>query len=185
MAEPETIYKIEPSYDSTIALEVSKSGLLHKRKHVLVFERFDGRLHYSADQPQLASVEITVDPGSLACRDKWLKPRKLQKVADFARSKVLGADRHPEIRFASRTVAPKPLRGYVVEGLLSLCGVDRVIRANVILGPQTNGRFQIDADAPLRLSDFGIMRPSLLFGLIGTRDEAMVHLLVWASQVTA
>lgn len=184
MAEPETLYKIEPSYDSTIAIEVSKTGLLRKRRHVLVFERFDGRLHYSAEDPQHARVEITIDPGSIACRDKWLKARKLKKVAAFARSKVLSADRHPEIRFASCSIAPKPLRGYVVEGRLSLCGVDSAIRANVILGTQSNGRFQIDADAPLRLSDFGITPPSSLFGLIGTRDEAMVHLLVWASRIS-
>ncbi len=184
MAEPETLYKIEPSYDSTIAVEVSKTGLLRQRKHVLVFESFQGKLHFSPDDPQSARVEITIDPGSIACRDKWLKPRKIKKVAEFARSKVLAADLHREIRFASRAVSPKPLRGFVVEGLLSLRGVESPVRANVILGPQTNGRFQIDADAPLRLSDFGITPPSALLGLIGTRNDAMIHLLLWASRIS-
>lgn len=182
MAEPGTLFKIEPSYDSTIAIEVSKTGWLRRRKHVLVFEKFHGQLHYSPEDPAGAKVEITIDPSSLTCRDKWLKARKAAKVAEFARSKVLAAERYPEIRFASCSVTPKPLRGYVVEGKLSLCGADSIIRANVMLGPRNNGRFQIDADAPLVLSRFGIKPPQSLLGLIGTKDEAMVHLLVWATQ---
>jgi polyisoprenoid-binding protein YceI len=184
MAAPETLYKIAPSYDSTIAVEVCKTGLLRKRRHILVFERFEGQLHYSPDDPTGARVQITVDPRSVACRDSWLGLGRQKRVAEFTRSRVLTADRHPEIRFVSKSIAAKPLRGFVVEGTLSLCGADCAVRANLILGPQSNGRFQIDADAPLRLSDFGIKRPSALLGLIGTRDEAMVHMLLWASRST-
>lgn len=185
MAEPEALYKIEPSYDSTIAVEVAKTGLLRKHKHILVFERFNGQLYYSPDDPKSARIELIIDSGSLTCQDKWLKPKKRKKVAEFARSRVLAADRHCEMRFASSAISLKPLRGFVVEGKLALCGVEKPIRANVILGPQTNGRFQIDADVPLRLSDFGIKPPSALLGMIGTQNEAMVHLLIWASRTSA
>lgn len=183
-AEQATLYKIEPSYDSTVAVEVSKSGLLRKRKHVLVFEQFNGRLEYVPEHPPSSRVEITVEASSVTCRDKWLKARKLKHVAGFARSQVLLADQYPQIRFVSSAISAKPLRGFVVEGRLLLRGVERGVRANIILGPQNHGRFQIDADASIRLSDFGIKPPSSLFGLIGTRDEVMVHLLVWASQAS-
>ncbi|MCU1292264.1 MAG: hypothetical protein JWP08_1114 [Bryobacterales bacterium] len=184
MEAPEALYKIAPSYDSTIAVEVCKTGLLRKRRHVLVFERFDGQIHYSPDNPTGAYVQITVDPGSVICRDKWLRLGKQKHVAEFTRSQVLAADRHPEIRFVSSSITAKPLRGFVVEGTLSLCGAEHPVRANLILGPQSNGRFQIDADAPVRLSDFGIKCPSALLGLIGTRNEAMIHLLLWASKIS-
>jgi hypothetical protein len=36
----------------------------------------------------------------------------------------------------------------------------------------------------VRLSDFGIKCPSALLGLIGTRNEAMIHLLLWASKIS-
>ena len=182
MAAPDTVYKLAPSYDSTIAVEVAKTGLLRKHKHVLVFERFDGQLHYSPDDPTAARIEISIDPGSVVCQDKWLKARKRKHVAEFARSRVLAADRHQQIRFVSSLIAPKPLRGFVVQGTLSLRGVEHPVKANVILGPQTKGRFQIDADAPLLLSDFGITPPSSFLGLIGTRNDAMIHLLLWASR---
>lgn len=185
MAATQALYEITPSYDSTVAIEVVKRGLLHKRKHVLVFERFDGRLHYSPDDPTGTHVEIKIDPRSILCRDKWLKPRKQKRVAEVARNQVLAADRHPEIRFVSNAVSAKPLRGFIVEGTLTLRGAEHSLKANVMFGPQTNGRFQIDADAPIRLSDFGIKPPSRLLGLIGTRNEAMIHLLIWASRSSA
>jgi hypothetical protein len=43
-----------------------------------------------------------------------------------------------------------------------------------------NDRFQIDADAMLRLSDFGIKPPTALLGMIGTKNEVLIHLLLWA-----
>ncbi len=184
MAEHESLYKIEPSYDSTIAVEIAKVGFFQRQKHVLVFERFSGQLHYSPGSPQTAKMEITIDPASVTCSDKWLKPRRAKQFIEYARSKALLAEQHPEIRFASTSIASKALRGFVAEGELRLRGNVRVVRANLIFGPQTNGRFQIDADAPIRLSDFGISPPSSLFGLIGTRDEAMVHLLLWASRIS-
>lgn len=181
MAEPGTLYKIEPSYDSTIAIEVTKTGLLRRQRHVLVFDKFAGSLHYAPEDPGSSRVELTIDPHSLSCRDKWLNPRKARKVAEFTRVNVLAAERYPEIRFLSQAVTAKPLRGFVVEGRLSLRNVECVVRANVMPGPLSNGRFQIDADAPVRLSLFGIKPPKSLLGLIGTKDDAMVHLLVWAS----
>lgn len=180
MDEVVTLYTIAPSYDSTLAVEIANTGLLRHRKHVLVFERFEGQISYSPENPTASRVELSLDPDSLRCRDKGLKPRRAEKFAAFIRSRVLKTGRSSTVRFVSSSVSAKPLRGYVVEGTLFLCGAEQQVRANVMLGVQTNGRFQIDADAPVKLSAFGIKPPSSLFGLIGTRDEAMIHMLLWA-----
>ncbi len=88
---------------------------------------------------------------------------------------------HPEIRFASTRISPKALRGFVVEGVLKIRGVGRTVKVNVVLNPMKHDRFQVDGDASLLLSDFGIQPPSSLLGLIGTKDEALVRLLLWAT----
>ncbi len=41
-------------------------------------------------------------------------------------------------------------------------------------------RFQVDGDASIRLTDFEIKPPSAFLGLIGTNDEVLVRLLLWA-----
>ena len=181
MLTDEDVYIIEPSYDTTVAVEVSKTGLLRRRKHILTFERFKGRLNYSPDSPTASQVSFSIETGSVVCRDKWLKSGKQQHVAEYTRSKVLAADRYPNIEFVSESVSLKHFRGFVIEGVLTIRGVQRPAKLNAVLGPLSGGRFQIDADAPIRLSDFEIEPPSSLLGLIGTADGVVLHVLVWAA----
>jgi polyisoprenoid-binding protein YceI len=183
MPGSEILHTIAPSNDSTIALEVFKTGLLRRRKHILFFEKFDGELHYSPVCPEASRVAIHVDTHSLVCRDRWLKPKKQEAVGRYARDQALEADRHPEIRFSSTRIASKLLRGFVVEGVLNIRNITRVVKVNIVLTPMKNDRFQIDGDATLCLSDFGVKPPAGFWGLAGTKDEALVRLLLWATPV--
>lgn len=180
MSTPGALYTISPSADSTIAIEVFKTGLLHRKKHIFFFERFKGELCYFADRPEASSINFTIDSGSIVCRDQWLKAKKQQYLAQYARDKVLDVSRHPEIRFASTRISSKPLRGYVVEGELKIRGTGRIVKVNAVLTPRRNDSFQVDGDATVCLTDFGIRPPSALLGLIGTKNEGLVRLLVWA-----
>ena len=181
MSAWQTIYTISPSNDSTLALEVFKTGLMRRKKHILFFENFAGELSFVREHPESSRLDISIDALSVTCRDQWLKPKQQQMVTKFARE-ALAVDRHPDIRFASTRISAKPLRGFVVEGVLTLRGTGRNVRVNVVLNPMKRGRFQIDGDATLRLSDFGIPPPSMLLGLIGTKDEALLRLLLWAAE---
>ena len=185
MSAWQTIYTIAPSLDSTLALEVFKTGLMRGKKHFLFFENFQGELSYVRECPESSRLDIMIDAASVVCRDHWLRPKQQQMVTSFARNQALAVDRHPEIRFASTRISAKPLRGYVIEGVLSLRGTTRNVRVNVVLTAMNRGRFQIDGDATFRLSDFGITPPSLLFGLAGTKDEALLRLLLWATEPIA
>ena len=179
----EVLYTILPSNDSTLALEVLKTRLMRRKKHTLFFENFRGEFSYFPERPEASRVNLTIDARSVICRDPWLKTRKQQLVTNYVRNEGLSADDHPEIRFASTRIYRKPIRGFVVEGVLTVRGVGRTVKVNVVLNPMKHGRVQIDGDATFCLSDFGVRPPSSMFGLIGTKDEALVRLLLWATQV--
>lgn len=181
MSAGELQYTISPLNDSTLAIEVFKTGLTRRKKHILFFEKFSGNLYSVTDRPEESRVEITIDANSAVCRDRWLKPRKQQTVTQFARTQALAADRYPEIRFTSTRIAAKELRGYVVEGELKIRGVGRMVKVNVVLSPKKQDKFQIDGDASVCLTDFGVPRPSHFLGLAGTRDEALIRFLLWAN----
>lgn len=182
MPEWQTLYTISPSLDSTLALEIFKTGLKRGKKHVLFFENFGGQLAYIHDCPESSRLDLTVDAASMVCRDPWLRPKQQKQVTSFAQTSALDAAHHPQIRFSSSRIAAKPLRGFVVEGVLTLRGTARNIRLNMVLTSRSRGRFQIDGDATLHLSDFDVRPPSSLFGLIGTSDEALLRVLLWASE---
>lgn len=182
MPEWQTILTISPSLDSTLALEVFKTGLKRGKKHILFFENFHGELAYVKERPESSRLDVMIDANSVVCRDSWLRTRQQKQVTSFAKTQALDTAHHPEVRFASSRVSAKPLRGFLVEGVLALRGTTRNIRLNVVLTAMSRGRFQIDGDAALRLSDFGIHPPSSLFGLNGTQDEALIRLLLWATE---
>lgn len=181
MPDAEVLYTISPSNDSTVAIEVFKTRLMRRKKHIVFFEQFSGSLSYSPEQPERSRVDILVDARSVVCRDRWLKNKKQRQVTEYTRKEALAADRHPDIRFSSTRIRLKPLRGFVVEGELNIRGVRRMVKVNVVLSPRRQDKLQIDGDANICLSDFGIKPPSFLFGLSGTNDQALVRLLLWAA----
>jgi len=176
----EPLYTISPSPDSTIAVEVFKTGLMRGKKHTLFFDTFQGELWHNPEAPESSRVNITIDAATAVCRDQWLKKRKQQAVTEYVRKEALKTDPGGEIRFRSDRILPKPLRGFVVEGVLEVAGTIQNVRANVVLSARKNDTLQIDGDATLNLRSFGITPPSSWFGLAGTNDEALVRFLLWA-----
>ena len=181
MTTCETLYTILPSEDSTLALEVSKTGLMKARKHALIFERFKGELRFAPDQLEVSCLKITIDAQSLICRDKWLKPKKQQAIAQYAKNEALVVDCFPEIKFTSTRISHKALRGFLVEGTLQICDVTKAVKVNIVLNPSKKTRLQIDGDANLKMSDFGIKPPSSFLPFARTEDQALVRILLWAT----
>ena len=178
-------YAISPSADSTVALEVFKTGPMRKKKHLLFFENFSGVLSYAADKPENSRASFTIEVGSLVCRDAWLSGKQQKLVTHYAKQEALVGDGHPSILFSSRRICAKPLRGFEVEGELAICGIRRMVKVNAVGTDKPHDSLQLDGDATLRLSDFDIRPPSRSFGLVGTKDEALVRLLLWATPAGA
>ena len=184
MTEPATCYTIAPSNDSTLAIEVSRTGLKRRKKHLIFFENFKGEMSFCESDPAAFKMKLIIDGNSAVCRDAWLSEKKRRALAEFARN-ALAATTHSEIRFTSTSIRPKAFRGFVVEGVLEIRGASRVVKVNTVLGSMRKDHIQVDGDATLSLGDFGLPKPSTLFGLIGTKDEALVRLLLWATPQTA
>lgn len=180
MPEVAITYAICPSSDSTVAIEVSGTGLMRRKKHAFFFENFRGKMCFAAQDLSVFQLVLTIDAASVVCRDTRLSKRRRRAIKEFARKVVLAADVHPEILFTSTRVSAKQLRGFLVEGRLQIRGVTSSVKANLVLTPLRKGGFQLDADALLRLSDLGLPRPSAMLGLAGTAEEAVAHLLLWA-----
>ncbi len=183
MPAPRTVYNISPSPDSTLAVEVRKTGLI-KRKHLFVFEQYSGTLAYNPDEPLDSTLNLTVEAGSLIVRDASSKPRQQRKLARFALSDALQAKQHPVLLLQSERFIAKQLRGFVVEGKLCFRQISRPFKANIGFGVPKKNRLQIDADSTLRLSDYGIRPPSSLLGLIRTEDDVVLHALLWGTSAS-
>ncbi len=181
MATQEVLHTISSSNESAIAIEVFETRLMRKHKHTLIFESFTGELHFRPDHPERSRLSLDVDAKSVVCRDRFLKQSKQRRVAEYVRDLVLEANSYPNIHFFSDRLSAKALRGYVMEGELNLRGTVRTLKMNVVLNERKDERLQIDADAKFQLSNFGIKPPSSLFGLIGTRDEVLVQMLLWTA----
>lgn len=179
----EALYTILPSPDSTLAVEIVETGLTGSRKYMLFFEAFRGELAYDADRPENSRLNLLVDATHVLCRDAGLSAKKQQRVAEYARHEALACGRHPEIRFASTRLYSKPLRGFVVEGVLSLRGATCNVNVNVVLTEMKRQTIQLDGDAILRLTELGMTPPSRLFGLIRAKNEVLLRILLWAKSV--
>jgi len=155
---------------------------MRRKKHLLFFEGFRGELCYVSDGLESSHVKIAIDTDSLVCRDKWLKPRRQDEICRYARNEVLAADRYPQITFASNRMTAKPIRGFTVEGDLKVRDMTRTVSVNVVVNQTKPQILQIDGDATFRLTEFGIRKPSSFLGLIGTKDEVLIRLLLWATQ---
>jgi polyisoprenoid-binding protein YceI len=175
-----TVYKISPSPDSTLAVEIREAGLI-KRKHLFVFEQYDGALTYDPEQPLASILNLTIEASSLVCRDPSDKPRQQRRLTRVALEDALKVQDHPQLTIESQRFMAKPLRGFVVEGVLRFRGIERNIKANIGFGVLKKNRLQIDADATLRLSDYSLPRPSSLLGLVRTQDDVMLHALIWGT----
>jgi hypothetical protein len=86
---------------------------------------------------------------------------------------VLEPDRHPEIRYASTSVAETPGGGFVVDGVLRLHGEERSLRAEV----RRDGARHV-ARATVHQPDFGIRPYTALLGTLRVRADVEVRLLL-------
>ena len=95
---------------------------------------------------------------------------------------ALAADRYPQIEFVF-----KELRGVIehdidrnvyeatVAGELSMAGARRSIELQVVAQRVGRDKFRIQAELPLRMTDFGVTPPTALLGIVKARDALVVR----------
>ena len=174
-------YSISATRDSTIAAEIIETRWLRKCPYFLSFEAFQGSLVYCPDHLDQSRLTIEIDAKSVACRDRRRSPNKQRRTAEYARTTLLNAAAFPTVQFASRQISAKPLRGLVVDGALTVRGVERPFKMNAVLTPIGRDRLEVEADCILRLSDFDIQAPAFLWSMVKIGDEALIQLRLQAT----
>jgi polyisoprenoid-binding protein YceI len=185
MLTNETRYTIRPTSESSIAVQVFKSGLMARRKHTLFVEHYSGLVDYDNEHPEKSRVEISFDANSLVSRDEWLKSEKRRELVTFVQNEILAVDRHAQIAFSSGRVERKSSTRFELEGTLSIRGNSRQVACEIVVLTHGKDRLEIDGISRIKLSDFEIDRPSAFFGLIGTKDEINLRFLLWPERAAA
>jgi hypothetical protein len=138
---------IIPGPESYIRLEVFKTGFMKGKKHLFEFPAYRG-----AAQRNPNRYQISLDARRMVCKDEWLKPGDLRKVAEFAVKDMLDAEHNPEITYDSQT------------GLLAIRG--RTAPVSVAYKEIDSDVFEGSSTVDMRL--FGLKPPTAALGAIGT-----------------
>jgi polyisoprenoid-binding protein YceI len=179
MAQP-AMYTIQPEPGSKFAFEVFKTGFMSGKKHLFVFERYNGTLRYDPAAPESSAVELTVEAASLVLKDEWLKPSDMKKVQDHAEKEMLDIEHHPQIRFTSTRVTQKGQNGFEAAGDLVIRGISKQVLVLVTLADEPGGKLRLSGKSQVRLKDYGLKPPSAVLGAVGTKNEMSLDFVVVA-----
>jgi polyisoprenoid-binding protein YceI len=178
-------YSVLPPGNSAIIVEVLQTKLLQKRKYVLSFEDFTNELYYVQNHPERSRLILEIDAQSITCGDRRLSANNQHRVAKYARDFVLNTITPSTIQFSSHQFSAKAVRGFAVEGSLTVRGTAQPLKMNVILMARSVDYLEIEGDFIFRFSEFGIKAPSALFGMIKISDQALVQFHMQATRTTA
>lgn len=159
--------------NAKIEAVVEKTGLMSGKKHVLAWEKFDGKFTVSP-----ARVEFGVEAGSLKVLDDWINDSKKEDVRKETLGKnVLDVARFPQIRFVSTGVSGETATAFQVAGNLTVRDTTKPVTLAV---KRTPSGYEGETHFPM--SGFRIKPPKAALGAVGTKDEMTIRFVVGASQ---
>jgi polyisoprenoid-binding protein YceI len=185
MVRTQSTYLVRPTSESSVAVQIFKSGLLTRRKHVLFFQQYRGELDYDCEKPEDSRIKLVFIASQVVCRDEWLTHEKRQSFLDSVRKEMLATDHHEEITFSSARIKRISPTRFELEGTLTLRGIVSPVVFELVAIQHGKDRLEIDGTARFKMSDYGIDRPSAFFGLIGTKDEVVLRFLLWPERTAA
>ena len=163
--------RIAPAEGTRFALEVEKTGLLSGKKHLILFEKYSGKLDYDPAAPERSQLTLDIEARSAVIKDDW-SPAKgsLEKIyTEMQTSSVLDSAKYPKITFASERITPKGAGTFEVTGPLTIRNVTKPVTVQV-----TQKGDLYEGTAIVKLSDYKIKAPKAALGAIGTKDEMKV-----------
>jgi polyisoprenoid-binding protein YceI len=183
MSEEIVRYSIRPLPESTLTLEVFKTGLMAGKKHSLFFEQYDGQIDYNAQRVEDSRIRFTVQAASMTCRDNWVKPEDRKKILDAALNEMLAVNQYPQLSFVSTRIITKSKGQFETQGDLTVRGIAKPVTLQAAVKPVGDLRLEIDGDAKISHHDYGLKPFSRFGGIIGTKDEMLLRFLVWAEKI--
>jgi polyisoprenoid-binding protein YceI len=185
IAEEMPLYKIRPSNESTLRLEIFRKGLLAGERHILFFDSYSGEIRYDEQDPERSDMRFVVESRSCACKDKWLTRKQREKVVSYTLRKMLAAVRFPEIEFTSTGITKQASHQYAVRGDLTIRGITRPTFIEVAAKQIGEERLEFDGEAIVRMKDYGMEPPTSVLGFAGTKNKMRLRFLFWAERINA
>ena len=179
------LFKIRPSSESTLRLEIFRKGLLAGERHILFFDRYAGEIRYDQHDPERSDMRFVVESRSCACKDKWLTRKQREKVVSYTLRKMLSAVRFPEIEFTSTGITKQASHQYSVRGVLTIRGITRPTFIEVAAKQIGEERLEFDGEAIVRMKDYDMEPPTSVLGFAGTKNKMRLRFLFWAERVNA
>ena len=166
------LYEIKPGPPgSRFALEIYKTGLMSGKKHLFLFERFEGALYYDAASPETSRMDLLVETASFQVKDDWVSAKQAKEIRAEAEGKDgLEVAKYPGIRFVSTSIS-RAGDGFSVQGMLAIRGMEKPATVHVTMKPGEGGTLRFEGKAEVKLKDYGIKPPTAALGAIGTRNE--------------
>jgi polyisoprenoid-binding protein YceI len=171
-------YPIGPA-TGTLMLHTGRAGFGAKAGHDLVIEvtRWAGTVHIDAEEIEASEVEVVVDATSLEVREGKggavpLLPSNKSEIATNI-TKVLGTERHPEMRFRS-TAVTKTANGFTIRGDLMIAGATHPADLTVSID-NSSGQPRGTVTTTVVQSDFGVKPYSAMLGAMRVRDAVEVR----------
>jgi polyisoprenoid-binding protein YceI len=175
------LYEIHPGDQARMELTVEKTGFLSGKKHLFTFSRYEGRLLFDRERPEVSTITLSIEAGSVSCHDTWLSMKDLRKVQEYALKDMLAVDRYPQIIFRSVAIKRIDSNQYEVQGTLTIRDITKPAVAMVSLRAGSNGDLPVEGESRLRLTDFGLKPPTAALGTIGTKNEMSFHFVLTAT----
>lgn len=96
--------------------------------------------------------------------------------------KALKADKAPDITYVLDSIesgnlsnSPDDTSKFITKGTLSIAGVNKVIEMPVDGSFSKDGKLHFKGEETIKMTDFGVEPPTMLFGTIRTGDQVVVH----------
>jgi polyisoprenoid-binding protein YceI len=163
-------YRIAPAAGSRMELQVEKTGFLRGKKHVFLFEKYEGTLQYHPEKPESSTVRLRIDAGSISCKDTWLSAKDLVKVQKYALEEMLAAERYAYIEFASTEIRSTGPGQFQAAGMLTIRGIGKPATV-AVNAKEHEASLELIGSAVVRLPDYGLKPPTAALGTIGTKPD--------------
>ncbi|MBM3787938.1 MAG: YceI family protein [Acidobacteria bacterium] len=162
-----------PVGGSRVELIVEKTGLMNGKKHVLIWEKFEGRFSVAP-----ARASLSIEAASVKVLDDWINDGKKEDVRKETVGKdVLNAAKFPRIEFVSTAVTGDVKGAFQIAGTLTVRGIGKAVTIAV----RRNEAGVYEGEAAFPMSAFGIQPPKALLGAIGTKDLMTLRVRVAGS----
>lgn len=106
---------------------------------------------------------------------------KLESGKDVMNSntvKALNGDDYPNISFAAKSIAHVGGPNYTVAGNLTINGKTKAIQFKSQLEELPTGKFKWQGNVPLKMTDYGVEPPEVMFGTISTGNDITIKFSV-------